>query len=93
MDLGELDDRVVVEVAGRRDDDVRARVAVTVVAGDLGNGDRPDHVGLAQDAAAQGMVAVYGPRQDVVDPVLRLVLVHGDLLEDDRALGVDLAGR
>ena len=36
------------------------------------------------------MVAEHGLGDQVVDELLRLVLVHRDLLEHDLALGVDL---
>ena len=40
----------------------------------------------AQDRAAERMVAKIRLRQQVVDQILRRVLAHGDLLEDDAAL-------
>ena len=88
--LGELDDPLVVEVPGGADDDVGARVAGLVVGLDVGDRDRGDHLGLAEHPAAQRMLAEDGSGEDVVDAVLRLVLVHRDLLEDDVALGVDV---
>ena len=39
------------------------------------------------------MIAEDRLGEDVVDPILGLVLVHRDLLEDHLALGVDLARR
>ena len=90
MPLGELDDRVVVDVARRGDDDVRAGVAGPVVGVDVGNRNRADHLRLAQDPPAERMTAEDGTVEYVVDLVLRLVLVHRDLLEHDLALGVDL---
>ena len=87
---GELDDPLVLEVARCRDDDVGAGVAGPVIGIDVGDGDGADHLRLAEHAAAERMTAEHGGVEDVVDLVLRLVLVHGDLLEHDLALGVDL---
>ena len=85
----ELDDPLVVEVAGGADDDVGAGVAGLVVGVDVGDRDRGDHLGLAEHPATQRVVAEDGVGEDVVDAVLGLVLVHRDLLEHDVALGVD----
>ena len=82
----------MLEVAGGGDDDVARRVAGVVVGGDLGHRDRADHLGAAEHAAPERMVAEDRLGEDVVDAVLGLVLVHRDLLEHDLALGVDLVG-
>ena len=57
---------VVLHVARRGQHDVRAPVALVVVGGDVGNGHRADHVGGADDRAAQRMVA-----EDRVRPARR----------------------
>ena len=44
-------------------------------------------------AAAERMVAEDRLAEDVEDRVLRVVLVHGDLLEHDLALGIDVDER
>ena len=44
-------------------------------------------------APAERVVAEDGLAQDVEDLVLGIVLVHGDLLEDDLPLGVEVAQR
>ncbi len=80
----------MVDVPRRGDDDVVGRIARAVVLGDVGHRDAADHVGAAEDAPAEGMVAVDRLREDVVDAILGLVLVHGDLLEHHLALGIDL---
>ena len=67
-----------------------ARVAGVVVGGDVGDRDRGDHLGLAEHPAPERVLAEDRLGEHVVDPVLRLVLVHRDLLEHDLALGVDL---
>ena len=66
-----------------------AGVAGAAVGLDLGHRHRADHLGLAQHAPAERVLAEDGLGEDVVDAVLRLVLVHRDLLEHDLALGVD----
>jgi hypothetical protein len=83
-------DRVVVEVAGRGDDDVVGGVAAAVVGGDVRHRDVGNDVGPAEDAAAERRVTEDRVGEVVVDAVRRLVLVHGDLLEYDVALGVDV---
>ncbi len=79
----------MVDVAGGADDDVGAGVAGAAVGLDLGHRYRADHLGLAEHAAAERVLAEDGLGEDVVDAVLRLVLVHRDLLQHDVALGVD----
>ena len=49
-----------------------------------------DHRRAADDRAAQRVAAEDRLAEHVEDRVLRIVLVHGDLLEHDLALGVDL---
>ncbi len=83
----------MIEVAGRADDQAVRDVAAAVVVGDLRHGRAGDHLGLAEDAAAERMIAVDGLGEEVVHAVLRLVLVHRDLLEHDLALGVDVGER
>jgi hypothetical protein len=72
------------------DHDVRPGVSRPVIGVDLGDRDRADHLGLAEDTAAERMAAEDRAVEHVVDLVLWLVLVHRDLLEDDLTLGVDL---
>jgi hypothetical protein len=80
----------VLEVAGGRDDDIGPRVAGPVVGVDLRNRDRCDHLRFAEDPPSERMVAEDRVGEEVVHAILRLVLVHRDLLQHDRALGVDL---
>ena len=63
------DDLVVVEVAGRADDQAVGDVAAAVVVGDLRHRRAGDHLGLAEDAAAQRVVAVDGLGEEVVHAV------------------------
>ena len=90
MAPAELDDLLVIDVARRRDDDVRACVVGAVIGVDVRDRDRADHLGLAEHPPAERMAAEDRAVEHVVDLVLRLVLVHRDLLEHDLALGVDL---
>ena len=52
--------------------------------------DRGDHLGCADHGTAEGMGAEDRLCDQVVDEVLRGVLVHGDLLQHDLALCVEL---
>ncbi len=52
--------------------------------------DARDHLRRADHGPAERMVAEDRLGDQVVDELLRLVLVHRDLLEHDLALGVDL---
>ena len=52
-----------------------------------------DHRRAADDRAAQRVVAEDGVAEHVEDRVLRVVLVHRDLLEHDLALGVHVVER
>src|SRR3954449_13162030 len=87
----ELDERVVVDRAGRRDDDVRRHVARRMERAQRLGDRAADHLGAADDRAAEGVVAEYRLAEHVEDLVLRVVLVHGDLLEHDLALLLELA--
>ena len=86
----QLDDLRVLEVSRGGGDEVRRRVPGVMVGANLRDGDRGDHLGIAQHPPAERVVAVHGLREDVVNAILRLVLVHRDLLEHDLPLGVDL---
>jgi len=69
---------------------IRGRVPTAVVRGDLLDGNRSDHARVAEDPTPERVIAVDRAREHVVDPVLRLVLVHRDLLQHHLALGIDL---
>ena len=88
--LDRVHQRLVLDVAGRGDDDVRADVAAAVVGGDVGDAGRPDRLGGADHRPAQRMVGEHGPRDQVVHEVVVAVLVHRDLLEHHLALGLQL---
>ena len=80
----------MVELAGRGDDHVARHVHAAVVGRDRPSGDARDHVARSDHGPPEGMVAEHGLGDQVVDELLRLILVHRDLLEHDLALGVDL---
>ena len=61
-----------------------------MVGGDVGNGDRADHLSRAEHAAPERVVTEDRIREHVVDAVGGLVLVHRDLLDHHLALGVDV---
>ena len=91
--LDEPDDLVVLEVPGRGDDDVAADVHRPVVRGERAAADARDHLARADHRPPERRVAEDGLREEVVDELLRRVLVHRDLLEHDLALGVELGER
>jgi hypothetical protein len=64
-----------------------------VVGGDVLGGDGRDHVGAPDHRPPERVVAEDGRREDVVDLVRGLVLVHRDLLDHHLALGVEVAQR
>ena len=80
----------MLEAAGGGDDDVGAHVAGLVVGGDVGDRNRADHLGGAEDATAERGVSVDRVGEDVMDAIGGLVLVHRDLLDHHLALGVDV---
>ena len=86
-------DAVVVDVARRGEDDVRADVGAPVVAEQRAPRDRRDHLRAADHGPAERMRAEDGLGGEIVDEVLRVVLDHRDLLEDDLTLGVDVGER
>ena len=87
----ELDERVVVDRAGGGHDDVRRHVAGVVEAAQRVGPGAADDLGAADDGPPERVIAEDGLAQDVEDLVLRVVLVHGDLLEHDLALLLELA--
>ena len=90
LTLRQLDDSLVFEVPRRGEHQIRPGVTGVVVGHDLGDGDRADHLRVAQHPAPQRVVAMDCGRQHVVDPLLGLVLVHGDFLKHHLALRIDL---
>ena len=78
---------------GRGDDDVAADVHRAVVRGERAPADARDHVARADHRPPERRVAEDGLGEEVVHELLRRVLVHRDLLEDDLALGVELRER
>ena len=86
------DDRGVVEVAGGGDHHVGGSVVAPVEASDLVARERRDRSGSAGDRPAQGSVAPRLLGEEVVDHVVRVVVVHRDLVEDHVALRLDVVG-
>ena len=84
---------VVVDRARRGDDDRARHVAARVEVGDHVDRRVADHRRAADDRAPERVAAEDGLAEHVEDRVLRVVLVHGDLLEHDLALGVDVLER
>ena len=73
--------RLVLEVAGGRDHDVRPHVAVRVVVAHHLHVHRIHGVGGADHGPAQRVIREHGGRDQVVGEVVVAVLVHRDLLE------------
>ena len=80
----------MVDVARRRDDHVAGDVARRVERREHLGRDAADDVGPADDRPAQRVLAEHGLAEAVVDEVLRRILDHGDLLEHDLALGLEV---
>ncbi len=89
----ELDEGVVVDGARSRDDDIARLVSRGVEARDLGLRGIGDDRRVADDRPPQRMVRKDRVAEHVEDLLLGIVLVHRDLLEDDRALRLDLRER
>ena len=82
-------ERVVLDVAGGRDDDVARAVAARVVGRDVGVGERAHGRGAADHRAAELVLAEDAARREVVHEIGRVVLDHRDLLEHDLALRLE----
>ena len=91
--LQQGDEPVVVDAARRRDDDVAGPVHGAVVGAERAAADVRDHLRGADHRPPERVRAEDRLREQVVDQLLRGVLVHRDLLEHDLALGVDLGER
>ena len=92
--LEKRDEAVVLEVPRRRDDDVpAARTSLRWYAGERAAADRGDDLCGADHGPAERVIPEHRLREEIVDELLRRVLVHRDLLEHDLALLVDLRER
>src|SRR6266511_4348880 len=81
---------VVLDVPRRSDDDIPARVHLPVVRGENTLRHRRDHLRGADHRPSEGVASEDRLREQIVDELLRCVLVHGDLLEYDLALRIEL---
>ena len=88
--LDALDDLVVLEAAGGRDDDVRRPVVLGEEGVDLVAGERGHSGFVAEHLAPKRMIREDRRRQQRMHLVVGRVLGHGQLLEDDVPFGVDL---
>ena len=84
------DEPLVVDAPRRRDDDVVRPVPAAMKGAERALGDVRDHLGRPKDWAAQRVAAEDGLRDEVEDELLRRVVHHGDLLEHDLSLGVEV---
>ncbi len=78
------------DVPGRCEDDVRADVGAAVPCPERPRRDARDDLGAPDHRPAERVRAEDRLRGEVVDEVLRVVVDHRDLLENDLALGVDV---
>ncbi len=86
------DERVVVDGARDRDDEVLRPVVRAVVLQHGLAGGGADGLGAAADRAAERMLPQHGLEEALVRDVRRVVARHRELLEDDAALVVELDG-
>ena len=85
-------ERVVLDVAGGRDDDVAGAVAARVVRRDVAVRERAHGRRRADHGPAELVLAEHAARREVVHEVGGVVLDHRDLLEHDLALGLERLG-
>ena len=81
---------VVLDVPGRSDDHVAACIHLPVVCREDALRDGRDHVRGADHGPAERVASEDGLGEEVVNELLRRVLVHRDLLQDDLSLGVEI---
>ena len=81
----------MVEIPGRREDDIAAAEAVTVIAEELCLLQPAHGLLCSQDRLAQRMTPPEILREDLVDQVVGVVLVHLDLFKDHAPLALDIA--
>jgi hypothetical protein len=84
---------VVLEIARGRDHDVAACIHLPVVRREHSLRHVRDHVGGADHGPSECMPPEHGLGEEVVHELLRRVLVHRDLLEDDVTLGIEVGER
>jgi hypothetical protein len=82
----------VVHRAGRRDDEVLRAVVAAVVRDDRVALGGLDVLGAAADGTAERVVPQDGLEEALARDVARVVVRHGELLEDDAPLGLELVG-
>ena len=88
-----VDDDVVVDVAGHRHDHRGRAVVLAPEALDLLAGQGLDRgLGAGDGPAERGVGAPGLLGEELVDDVVGVVVVHGDLVEDHVALGLDVVG-
>ena len=74
---------VVLEIADRRDNQVRRRVGVAEVVAQQIRRERLDRLPRAENRPPERMVGPESLREELVDEVVRRVLDHLDLFDDD----------
>ena len=92
MARDQVDEGVVLEVAGGGEDHVACREALPIEADEGVLFEAADGFVGAEDGLAEGVVLPEILGKDLVDEVVGVVLVHLDLFEDDAALAGDVLG-
>ena len=88
--LDERSNVVVVEIPHRNDDKVRGDIGIVEVAAQRGLVETRDAVGRAEDRPAERMTVPVGFGEELVHQIVRRVLDHLDLFEDDLLLALDV---
>jgi len=86
----EFNEMLVIEVSGGADDEIAGGKVVPVEAGDDGALELLHGLARAQNRQAEGVVFPETLREDFVDEVVGVVLIHFDFFEDDAAFFGDV---
>src|SRR4029077_3078157 len=86
-----FDEVLVVEVTGSADNEIAGSEVVSIKAGDDGALEFFYGVARAQDRQTESMVLPETLREDFVDEVVGIILIHFYFFEDDAALARDIA--
>src|ERR1700730_4162887 len=91
MLLDEFDKVLVVEVTGSTDNEIARREVVPIEAGHDGPLEFFYGVARAQDGQTESMVLPETLGENLVDKIVRIILIHFYFFEDDAALARDIA--
>src|ERR1700675_3613789 len=91
MFLDEFDKVLVVEVTGSTDNEIVGREVVSIETGHDGPLEFFYGVARAQDRQTESMVLPETLGENLVDKIVRIILIHFYFFEDDAALARDIA--